>query len=243
MPQYRPMGASDRGQAMIEAALVLPLVVFLVLGTLQLFLMLQGRQMAQYAAFWAAREGSVTQARCGDMNRVAFAALMPTFTRVDDAGAADLRIRRTGFDYDRRQERDFDGKVFWLQRESPRASDVTLRDEDRFDQGVGPRRLEVRLVFWYPMKLPFVNHVIAQLARAAFGLGAPTGVDPLMPARDARWRDEGFRFEREVRDELVQRLARGVLVFPIIVTSSMHMMTPPAPENFQAQHCLGPGAR
>lgn len=243
MPQCKAMGASDRGQAMIEAALVLPLVVFLVLGTLQLFLMLQGRQMAQYAAFWAAREGSVTQARCADMNRVAFAALMPTFTRVSGARDADERIKLTRFEYDRRLERDFDGQVFWLQREAPRAGDVTLRDEEQFDQGVGPRRLEVRLVFWYPMKLPFVNHVIAQLTRAAFGLGAPQGVDPLMPAREARWRDEGFRFERQVRDELRQRIGRGVLVFPIIVTSSMHMMTPPAPENFQAQHCLGPGAR
>ena len=243
MPQYRPMGASDRGQAMIEAALVLPLVVFLVLGTLQLFLMLQGRQMAQYAAFWAAREGSVTQARCSDMNRVAFAALMPTFTRVTSARDTDERIQRTKFEYDRRRERDFDGPVFWLQREAPRAANVTRRDEDRFDQGVGPRHLEVRLVFWYPMQLPFASHVIAQLARAAFGLGAPTGVDPLMPAREARWRDEGYRFETDVRRELLQRLARGVRVFPIIVTSSMHMMTPPAPENFAAQHCLGPGDR
>ena len=46
----------------MEAALTLPLVVFLILGTLQLFMMLQGRIMAEYAVFKAVRAGSVTTA-------------------------------------------------------------------------------------------------------------------------------------------------------------------------------------
>ena len=50
MNSLRPSGGRQSGQAMVEAALSLPLVVFLVLGTLQLFLMLQARVLAQYAA-------------------------------------------------------------------------------------------------------------------------------------------------------------------------------------------------
>src|SRR5688572_11906480 len=42
----RPLARGDAGQAAVEAALTLPLAVFLVLGTLQLFLMLQARLMA-----------------------------------------------------------------------------------------------------------------------------------------------------------------------------------------------------
>ncbi|MBL8954468.1 MAG: pilus assembly protein [Myxococcaceae bacterium] len=240
------MRRPDAGQAAVEAALVLPLVVFIALGTLQLFLMLQARQMAQYAAFWAAREGSVTQGRCDDMQRVTLKALLPTFTRVRDA--AELQQRSSGYEaakyrFDARTEPGFDGTMFWLLRDAPRAGSVVARDEETFDQGGAAVRLEVRLVFWYPMQIPFASSVMAQISRAVFGLGSPRGADPLMPVRDARWRDEGFRFrDVVVRDELLSRLARGERVFPITVTSSMRMMTPPAPEYFDHQDCSGPGS-
>ncbi len=49
----------ESGQALVEAALTLPLTVFLILGTLQLFLLLQARTLTEYAAFLAVRKGSV----------------------------------------------------------------------------------------------------------------------------------------------------------------------------------------
>ena len=39
----------ESGQAAVESALTLPLAIFLALGLIQLFMMFQGRAMAQYA--------------------------------------------------------------------------------------------------------------------------------------------------------------------------------------------------
>ncbi len=241
MPKCGAMRARDeRGQAAVETALLMPLALFMFLGTVQLFLMLQGRQMAQYAAFWAAREGSVTQGRCEDMQRVTLKALMPTFTLVgEDREDVDRRIVRMKYAYD---PAPGSRSVFWLLRDAPRAAAVTARGERVFDQGGAPERLEVRVVFWYPLRIPFANRVIAQLTRAAFGMGAPSGVNPLMPTAKARWQDEGYRFDAAVAAELRTRLAADELVFPITVTSSMRMMTPATPANFATQNCIGPGA-
>ncbi|HLM44600.1 MAG TPA: TadE family protein, partial [Myxococcaceae bacterium] len=65
---------AERGQAAVESALTLPLTVFLMLGTLQLFLMLQGRIMAEYAAFRAVRAGSVRHGDCQAMTHAAILA-------------------------------------------------------------------------------------------------------------------------------------------------------------------------
>ena len=46
---------SQSGQAVVEAAIVLPAIVFLLLLTIQLTQLQQARLMAEYAAFSAAR--------------------------------------------------------------------------------------------------------------------------------------------------------------------------------------------
>src|SRR5687768_11643443 len=74
------MKRAQSGQAAVESALVLPLTVFMVLGTLQMFMMLHGRIMAEYAVFRATRAGSVNQADCRVMTHAAVASLLPTFT-------------------------------------------------------------------------------------------------------------------------------------------------------------------
>ena len=70
--------AHQSGQAAVESALTLPMMVFLVLGTMQLFMLLQAKAMAQYAVFQAARVGSVTNGRCDVMTHAAVLALIPT---------------------------------------------------------------------------------------------------------------------------------------------------------------------
>ena len=74
---------AQRGQAAVESALTLPLAVFLILGTLQLFMMFQARLLAHYAAFKAVRAGVVNNGSCAAMNDAALLALMPAFTRTD----------------------------------------------------------------------------------------------------------------------------------------------------------------
>ena len=43
-----PRGTGQSGQAGVESALTLPLTLFLLLGTLQLFLLLQARVLTEY---------------------------------------------------------------------------------------------------------------------------------------------------------------------------------------------------
>jgi Flp pilus assembly protein TadG len=50
----KPRRRRDSGQSAVETALVLPLVTFMILGTLQLFMLLQAKLMAQYAVYQAA---------------------------------------------------------------------------------------------------------------------------------------------------------------------------------------------
>jgi hypothetical protein len=78
---------ATRGQALLEAALVLPLMVVVVLGILQLTEIEQARIMTEYAAFSAARAGIVWSGSNERMRDAAMVALLPTFGRTDSLPA------------------------------------------------------------------------------------------------------------------------------------------------------------
>src|SRR5687767_12417322 len=159
--------ARESGQAAVEAALTLPLLVFLILGTLQLFMMLQGRIMAEYAAFQAVRAGSRHHGDCTPMIHAAMGGLLPTVEpfarpgsgstaqRLADAWAArlgpDLR-RQPVANYEPGRDSGHDGPIFWLVRESPRTVSLNEKEDLDFDtpsgDGSNAKRLEVRLIYW-----------------------------------------------------------------------------------------------
>lgn len=74
----------DRGQVALESALVLPLLVFLVLGIIQLTVLQQAKIMTEYAAFSAARAGIVWNGNNERMHDAAVVSLLPTMGRTDD---------------------------------------------------------------------------------------------------------------------------------------------------------------
>jgi Flp pilus assembly protein TadG len=77
---FRPLrraASSQSGQALVETAITMPLFVFLMLGLLQLSLMNQARYMAKYAAYKAARAGSIHNASRQRMENAALGVLMP----------------------------------------------------------------------------------------------------------------------------------------------------------------------
>lgn len=69
---------NESAQALVETVIVLPVVIFFILGTIQLTLMHQARLMLEYAAFNAARTGSVWNADPVKMHRAALISLIPS---------------------------------------------------------------------------------------------------------------------------------------------------------------------
>ena len=234
-----------RGQAAVEAAITLPLAVFLVLGALQLFLMLQARLMTEHAAFRAVRAGSLGQGSCRRMLHAAVTTLLPTFTRTDSAARLGQAFK--GHNNNRYQpgaDSGHDGEIVWVLRDQPRLDSLPKGQsevEDFDDPDRDSPRLEVRLAFWYPMRIPFANWVIARMVLAAWSLKPYNAVDPLMPVHDARWSGGAPPSEvpREVLETFKQRTdsPAGTFVFPIQATYGMRMMTPPRRDFFSPQDC------
>jgi hypothetical protein len=224
----------ESGQAAVETALTLPLVIFLFLGTLQLFMMLQARIMTQYAAFRATRAGSVNNGNCERMMHAAIAALLPTMERTNTpASLAKAFENHAGNTL--APLPGFSGDMIWLIRERP----ISPGDDLNFDQGTDqPMRLEVRLVYWYPMRIPFANWVMTKMFRAHFAIQDFTTSNPLIMAeKNANWTtSNNTTMEAQILGEYTSRSANE-FIFPITASYSMRMMTPALQQYFTQQNC------
>ena len=225
---------------MVEAALTLPLVVFLILGTLQLFLMLQARVLAHYAVFRATRAGAVGYGDCQRMTHAAILALLPSFhSFLGGQGgggggpaklAAAFEARRFNR-YSASRDGVHDGTIVWINRQIE-GGDPPKREQDRnFDQPGHLRQLEVRMVYWYPLRIPFANWVMSRMFLAQMNLEAYTAANPLILAeRNANWNSGeftgSFELAGDVGAELLSRVRRQQYAFPIETTFTMRMMTP-----------------
>jgi hypothetical protein len=80
----------DGGQALVESAIVMPLMVFVILGVLQLTMISHARIMTEYAAYNAARAGIVWNADPWVMENAALISLLPTYEGLgDEMGLTD----------------------------------------------------------------------------------------------------------------------------------------------------------
>jgi len=247
------MRRRDSGQAAVEAALTLPLTVFLFLGMLQLFLLAQGRVLAQVAVARATRVGSTNHGHCGRMVHAALLNVLPAIESylgrqggsAGDKLAAAFAQRRTNA-YDERFTdgggvNTYSGAIVWLARERPLVADVQalgLQDVE-FDTTPTPMRLETRLVFWFPLRVPFANWVLSRMWLAQYGLQSYTAQNPLLLTRRADWQQAagGYRLDRAIASEFSQRASRREYVFPVEATYTLRMMSPAKASNFVTQHC------
>jgi hypothetical protein len=217
------------GQAAVEAALTLPLTLFLLLGTLQLFLLLQARVLTEYALFRAVRVGSTNSARCKPMMDAAVLALLPSFRTYLKGGSPSRELatefRRHSFINGYRYDNDYQAgtavrrtlsrSILLMERTFSKA--VTAGGEQEFDQPGPPQRLQVRLVFWYPMRIPFANWVFSKMV---LGYSA---VNPLMVRQTANWVPTTLNGYASVA---VDRAAAGEYILPVVAEYSMRMMSP-----------------
>jgi TadE-like protein len=244
MRRYGSEGRQS-GQAMVEAALTLPLTVFLLLGTLQLFLLLQARALTEYAAFRAVRTGSVKYGDCEAMTHSALAVLLPSFARTDSPGALGTAFRNHRDNrYDPRHDSGHSGAIVWIARERPLPGEIRQDEEESFDDparysGVTDvMRLEARLVFWFPLRIPFADWVLGRMFLAHLGLREYSSTDPLQPTHQARWSGRlATSLDLAIREEMLERASRQEYVFPLQASYAMRMMTPARPRYFEKQNC------
>jgi hypothetical protein len=185
----------EEGQAMVEAALVLPAIVFLILASLQLTQLQQARVLADYAAFAAARAGIVMNGDPARMLSAATLAVLPATGPTDSVAAMartlvrfkaeDAVLRRFGLD-----------QVRVLVR-NPASSDFAawgphLRGEEIDFDDVRPGAAEATLLslqVWFlcELRVPFANKLLQNIWMAARRAAAPGDVPaaPLLAAARA----------------------------------------------------------
>lgn len=176
----------ESGQVAVETAIVLPLFVFLILGTLQLGLMHQARLMTKYAAYKAVRAGALHNADVKKMERAALAVLLPMVSRGSNGtenmmtvgSASDFqqkwmwpevltnKITGTAIPYTKVTicgplSGDLGGASGEVDFDNPEkiTSSGDWKDSQR-------SKLRIQLTFNYRMVIPFADVVIYNIARA-----------------------------------------------------------------------------
>jgi hypothetical protein len=235
LPTNRTGSSRESGQAAVEAAIVMPLMIFVVLGTLQLFMMLHGRIMAEYAAFRATRAGSVNQGNCESMTHAAIGAVLPSFARTNDPVSLGLAFKThaansyTLLDGWGQGVVLRSGAIIWIVRKLDR--NLTGPIEETFDdrnKGDSRAELQVDLVYWYPLRIPFADWVMSRAFLASFGALPYVAQNPLMETGRAKnWNKTSSQLDGTATlTEMRKRILRGQYDFPIRTSFRMRMMTP-----------------
>ncbi len=169
------MRSSEDGQAVVEAAIVLPAMVFLLLLALQLTQLQQARILGEYAAFAAARAGIVMDGDPARMKQAATLAVLSGSGQFDGVSAIartflrlqaeDAVLRPFGLEQVRvyvhnpvapdfaRWGRHLDGQEIDFDDVRPGATEATL--------------LSLQIRWLYELKVPFANRMIQAIWVAA----------------------------------------------------------------------------
>lgn len=194
-PVYNPAVAKgEQGQVLVEAAFILPAMIFLLLLTLQLTQLQQARIMVEYAAFTAARTGIVMNGNNGQsngfdgpMHDAAVIAVLPTFGRTDSF--PHLTATWARFKADEAVLKPWGLSPLRVFVHNPIAADFKtfgqhLNGEEIDFDDVRPAAAEAALLslqvrYLYEMKVPFANKLIQTiwLASKAGVLGSWQGSD------------------------------------------------------------------
>ncbi|NTX06391.1 pilus assembly protein [Myxococcus sp. CA051A] len=181
----RPGVASGQsGQAAVETALIAPMMVFMVLGIIQLGMVHNARLMTEYGAYRAVRAGIVNHGDCKLMEKAALASLLPTLPPLDGKeGRVDTVKYAVGVHkaYSRKLLATSVMKMFYTDVGLPLfrvdvvnpkkgeldelfgtyGSHLDAREIDyddvRDDRVIEANLLSVRLTYFYELRIPFAN--------------------------------------------------------------------------------------
>jgi hypothetical protein len=222
----RRLGSRESGQAAVEAAIVLPLFVFLMLGILQLGLMHQARLMTKYAAYKAVRAGSIHNAKTADMERAALAVMLPLVSE-DRGGGEYIQSITSASDFNQKWTKAKDNKMKDMNMPyvqvmtcGPSKKEVSGKEVDFDDPAIAgatdwkashQTKLRIQVTFNYRMPIPFANWVIHA---AAMNRDVPLVMRLGKPETNTN------RFEGKYKDT-----SQGVYVLPIRAAYTMRMQS------------------
>lgn len=174
---------AEPGQVAVETAITVPMMIFFVLGTIQLGMVHQAQLMTEYAAYRAARSAIVNNGDCDRMRHSAYIALTPTLPNPSEFGvpikgradtlwnAAQLfnfwRVAtwltsRLGFDPV--QVRVLNPSAASLNNTFNSLDWRPARNEIDFDDlrpaAIAANNLSVQVKYFYDMRIPFANRLI-----------------------------------------------------------------------------------
>jgi len=230
----------ERGQAMVETALTLPMLVFAMLGIVQLTAAYHARILAEYAAFKAARAGSVYRAECDFMRKAAAVALVPSIMEPSDAIRGESPKLRTGSNY---QQIFMKTASYAEANKSPKGwpivwAEYALENENmdfdkQLEPGDEPMRLRVRIAYFYEMRIPFANWVMTRFwvaGQVGGNWGQTDGSDSTIMVQKANTVPAKKTVDDQLIDQVRGAMAMGEYLTPIVATWSMRMVSDPTDE-------------
>ncbi len=224
------------GQAMVEFLVVLPLLLLLVLGTLQIAFILHAKVTLNYAAFEAARAGSLNSARMFFMESAVARTLASLYTH-----ANNVTQYKNGRDRVRQQIDDGYVRIEVV-NPGPGAfrdfgvmvgSDIVIPNDNLIYRGIklgsessqtiqDANVIKVQVYYCYELIVPFVNKIMWAMMRYS-----PTdAMPPDMPLVDPKHRfgapKSGTFAEDCVKDKYADN---GYLGIPIRSQAIMRMQS------------------
>jgi hypothetical protein len=229
----------ELGQAAVETAIVLPLMVFMLLGVLQMSLAYQARLLNEYAAYKVARSASVYRLDCDHMIGAGLMALVPSvgLGQLFPDTQAGMRQRyvataRTLIGDNRPPNRGVNIPLirvhYWVSGYTGRPFDQQLEQA----QGDVPMKVHIRLAYFFEYRIPFANWIISRVWLASqTGQAWATGADPITPVRRTVGRVTRATETSWDVDVVQQALRSNYFTVPLVSTWSMRMMSDPIDGN------------
>ncbi|MFL5347669.1 MAG: TadE family protein [Hyalangium sp.] len=227
----------ERGQAAVETAIVLPLLVFMLLGVLQMSIAYQTRLLSEYAAYKVARSASVYRLDCDHMIGAGLMALVPSVSlgQLFPDTKAGMRQRfvataRTLIGDNRPPNRGVNIPLirvhYWV------SGYTGLPFDQQLEQDEEPMKVHVRLAYFFEYRIPFANWIISRVWLASqTGQAWATGADPITPVRRTAGRVTRATEASLDVDIVRQALQSNYFTVPLVSTWSMRMMSDPIDGN------------
>ncbi len=230
------------GQAAVETALTFPMLLFAMLGILQLTLSQHARILSEYAAFKAARAGSIYRADCGRMKNAALTALAPSMSYTMVSQSADavyagaqvapgVNMVRLYLETQSKIKFNRSSRMTPLVWVDYKLENFANRDFDlQLTGGEDVERIRVKLAYFFQYRIPFANWIMVRYWLAtnrAFNWGQSDGSDSTMMVVKARNPGARANVDRELVNQAFMNMYMGIYTAPIVATWEMRMMSDP----------------